>query len=316
MIEAARLQSRFGERLTLTGPDLELLAERLIALEMRMPERVTVDEVAQTVAPGWDVRALLGTARRTVSIAWPDRGVTFERLDLVRLAHDNEPARVADVLARLRDLPFTVAVGGPHYTVWGFGGSALPYQGPSVPPHGWLGWMIAFKGEGHRQLLSRRWLQWAPARVIEQGDLTLVQFHDLDVDAKQALEQAKPGHEWLARGFLDPRTRPGISGNLLYSPKERSARIVVDGRDPSERELDVACWLRSFRGEADGGAIDRMIYVFIEPERARRALHALWLRECECWTFVDGAEVRLDADYAPEPPPRPAWVQRLDAAGP
>jgi hypothetical protein len=32
---------------------------------------------------------------------------------------------------------------------------------------------------------------------------------------------------------------------------------------------------------------------------ARRHLHEFWLRDCECWAFVDGFERRLDEETRP-----------------
>jgi hypothetical protein len=42
--------------------------------------------------------------------------------------------------------------------------------------------------------------------------------------------------------------------------------------------------------------------VFIQESEARQNLYELWLREIECWTYLDGVETRIDEDYSPPPP--------------
>ena len=57
------------------------------------------------------------------------------------------------------------------------------------------GWGCAFRGRGHDRLVSRRWLDFGPWRVLRRpGDLTLVQFHDLNADAATAALQIGRAH--------------------------------------------------------------------------------------------------------------------------
>ena len=91
-------------------------------------------------------------------------------------------ATIVEGLAWIEALPFEVcSIGSIYPDEWikldgiGFGNM-----------HSSHGWACAFRGKGHDRLVSRRWLDFGPWRVIRRpGDLTLVQFHDLDVDAEK-----------------------------------------------------------------------------------------------------------------------------------
>ncbi|HJL34790.1 MAG TPA: hypothetical protein RMG95_03720, partial [Polyangiaceae bacterium LLY-WYZ-15_(1-7)] len=194
-----------------------------------------------------------------------------------------------------------------------------------------LGWGAFFQGEGHRELVSRRWLAHGPWRVLEgANDTTLVQFHDLAASAEEALEQARPGHEWLmggdeshARGYVSDRKnglgmenaqRSMHAARAMYVAADQTLRIVVQGREVPESELFHACYVRAHGVPPEGKPVSAVRYVFPERRAAEAHLPALWLRELECWTFDEaGEELRLDEGFHLEPPPPPAWVQPLDA---
>ena len=57
--------------------------------------------------------------------------------------------------------------------------------------------------------------------------------------------------------------------------------------------------------------VEEIHYVFMEPERGRRNLHALWLRGLGCKIIEDGEERRLDLDYDPPRPAPPEWAKNL-----
>jgi hypothetical protein len=58
---------------------------------------------------------------------------------------------------------------------------------------------------------------------------------------------------------------------------------------------------------------DSVAYIFTESEEAARAhLHDLWLRELECWAFIDHLQTRIDLDYHPTPN-KPEWVRQPEA---
>ena len=190
-----------------------------------------------------------------------------------------------------------------------------------------LGWGAFFQGEGHRELVSRRWLAHGPWRVLEgANDTTLVQFHALEASAEEALKQARPGHEWLMGGDDQPG---GLASNTwadvenaqrhlgqaraMYVHADRTLRIVVQGREVSPMEMLSACHARTHGVPPEGKPVSAVRYVFPERRAAEAHLPALWLRELECWTFDEaGEELRLDEGFHLEPPPPPAWVQRLD----
>jgi len=203
------------------------------------------------------------------------------------------------------------------------------------------GWMCAFRGEGHDSLVSRRWLDHGPWALIrdEEHDISLILFHDPDErDPYIQAEQALPGHIRMGNhdegGFIregvDPETgafratggyrfRNDLQG--IYVAADRTFRIIVTGRDVSQREmLDAAAYRLHQRDDPDH-PVDNVAFIFMEAERAHAHLHQLWLRELQCRTIVAGEEVRLDADYHAEPPTPPEWVQhwrarqRADDAG-
>jgi hypothetical protein len=191
------------------------------------------------------------------------------------------------------------------------------YSAPSFSrrhfPHGWG---CAFKGAGYKNLVSRRWLEFGPWMLkLGRNDLSLVQFHALDASAREALAQAKPGHKTMGiddeGGFLQ---RPYVFETTLsglYSPQEQILRVVVLGRELTPVELLDACAARQQGALTENQPLRQVAYFFPRPNDARRQLHALWLRELECWTVIDGIEQRLDTAYHPSPV-LPGWAGTLD----
>jgi hypothetical protein len=162
-------------------------------------------------------------------------------------------------------------------------------------------------------------LDFGPWRVLRgPGDTTLVQFHELGVDAATALEQVAPSHALMGQsrdggGMVGGYGFVTITGE--YWPAERLFEIhVCEPREITSQEINEALCIRTDRHhEHKGSPVERVAYVFASPTLAEPHLHALWLRELEVWAFRDGQKVRLDLDYVPMLPLRPAWVQRLEA---
>jgi len=262
---------------------------------------------------------------------------------------DFELTDVQSVMRTIAHLPWTLAVFPQIYPKWR-DESGNKYYPPGFRGFHFLhGWACAFKGEGHNRLVSRRWLEFGPWRLLrdETNDISLVQFHDINADPATALEQAKPGHERM--GFSDkggfirrdyilelqesesedatvvvsPDGKDVTRGQLfaklnykhfpqgLYNSGERKLEIVFVDRELPERELLECCIMRYFQDLGEDQPIDKVAYVFIVPEEAQQHLHQLWLRELECWTFPEGLKVRFDTDYHPVPHP-PEWVRRLE----
>jgi hypothetical protein len=301
----------------LTGPELPAL---LRALPGRLvpktpPSALSVGYEPRRFGADWLEKDVL-RGGETALAEWKDAAghfLTWHPDTLVK--GGGRHARDAQaVLTLLAGLPFTVASFCAIHPEWDAG--EPPYSAPSFAdlhfPHGWA---CAFRGEGHSRLVSRRWLDFGPWRVLRgAGDTTLVQFHDLGADAVTALAQAKPGHERMGisdtGGFIPPGHLRTHELRGLHDAKEGVLRIIVHGRDVSQEEMLDACSTR-LEAELDGQPAPRRVaYVFMEPSRARAHLHELWLRELECWTVDLGREVRLDRDYRPTPT-KPDWVKAL-----
>jgi hypothetical protein len=196
------------------------------------------------------------------------------------------------------------------YPRWGFGRSHLLH-----------GWGCAFRGAGHDRLVSRRWLDFGPWRVLRRpDDTTFIQFHDLDItDPAEAYAQAAPGHERMGNsatgGYLQ-HNLDWIIGEVkgLYVEQHRTLEMVVGPRiEVSQEDMLSLCALRlQHRLEPPASnRIDHVAYIFTDRADAEAHLHEIWLRELQCW-YIDGhGKHRLDADYHPVPNP-PAWVKKPD----
>ncbi len=221
------------------------------------------------------------------------------------------------VLDYIRNLDWQVATFNSIHPEWG---SDFDYYAPGFgSPLGILGWGCAFKGEGHNRVVSRRFLQFNPWRVIrdEEHDITLIQFHDLEADAKTALEQARVGHEILGDpytgGFIQKNysvNNPDFSG--LYSSEEKMLRFVIADREITKAEMLDACAIRLYQLLGKDQPVERLAFVFAySSEFAKPYLHDLWLREIEVWAIDKGIEHRLDLDYKPILE-KLAWVVALE----
>ena len=300
--------------LTVSGADALALAQALAArreFSDAPPDALTVGDRKVTQRDDW--RGRMQEDGPTVRASWGDLMQTFFEYmpsHPVSARVPDVPRNVEAAIALLDPLPFELAAFGALHKEWlaaytapGFGGF-----------HALLGWACAFRGAGHDRLVSRRWLEHGPWRLIKgAGDLSFVQFHDLAADAAAALEQARPGHERLgigpASGYLqdDYVFETDVKG--LYLAQERKL-VITAADDVSQRALRDACAARRQRRSDPAQPIDRIAYLFIDESLARKHLHELWLRELECWALVDGQKRRLDEGYAPAPR-EPAWVARL-----
>ena len=185
----------------------------------------------------------------------------------------------------------------------------------NLPVHGWA---CAFKGEGHNRLVSRRWLEWGPWRLIrdEAHDISFVQFHDLEADAATALEQAKPGHQRMGiedeGGFIQSHYCYDYPPKGIYISSEKRLDIVVTpGRTISQAEMLDAAAARNLGHFAQ--PVDSICYIFYDEEQAREHLHEMWLRELQVyWINMEGEKVRLDDSYDPGVPVKPDWVLELE----
>ncbi len=247
--------------------------------------------------------------------------VSWDGRDCAKVANTHFPYDVPYVLDLLRGLDFTHSA--THSAVDGWWRKAHPYPRPWIgfsDGHFGHGWLCAFSGaDGHARLVSRRWLDHGPWRVIrdEERDLTLVRFHDLEADEGTALAQAHPGH-----------VRMGISGQggfiqshfvwtgfqaTSYHPASRTLNLFVEGRDVTPFEMPQAAAVKRYQPH-EGRPVDRVVYTFLREAEARRHLHELWLHGLEVRYTSSGPGERfrrIDDSYEPPPYELPDWVERV-----
>jgi hypothetical protein len=279
----------------------------MLVAELPLPTSLQVDADSIDTFDSGSIQQSLLTCRHHTIALWeddPSLQISLEQPDTLRW-HGGDTMSRKQVFDWLEKLPFQVAFGGKR-PGWPQTPALLPGQ---FPP----GWLIAFKGEGHRYLVSQRWLDYAPVLVEKRGDMTLVQLHDLNADDQTALQQAEAS--WLAMGntesggFLPRNLKPKEGVNGIFDPEDGSMSVLVVGRDPTLRELQEACVARNFRGAADGSEIKKIVYLFSEPERAEKHIYDLWLRGIECHAFLQGKEVNLSAGYQAPQPEKIPWIK-------
>ena len=303
--------------LGLMGSDLEAVFRALDARRFhadRLPSTLRVDSREREPSPDW-VEKWLPRCEESIVAYWARADANYFLIyhrGKIVLASFPFPRDVGATLDLLSALPFTIASFDTIHLAWE--DAQPPYIAPSFSRlHFRHGWACAFKAEGHNRLASRRWLDHGPWRTLRAAaaDTTLVQFHDLGANAADALEQAAPGHQRMgitaAGGFIqfDYVYRHELKG--FYEPAERLLKIIVHGREVSQREMLDACAARLQQALGDSQPLERIAYIFLEEHVARAHLHELWLRDLECWTIIEGDQVRLDTDYHP-PPQKPEWV--------
>jgi len=319
------------------GPDLRAIARAVLGWPTfegaRTPRRYTLGDRREQPPADWK-QALIEAGEGSAFLS-PEGAPTREECRIgiaagvtVTVFAPGAFDTAADVARLVADVPFTVATFGDvfrdewreiEHPTYGFANS-----------HTRLGWGCAFKGAGHDRLVSRRWLDFGPWRVMRcPGDMTIVQFHDLTLsDAADALAQALPGHERMGisdiGGFIQGPSAAGrgikyvVAEKLpegLYDAATRTLEVVVPpGRTISQGEMQDACAYRLNKRHDKAKPIERIAYVFIDEENASAHLHELWLREFEVWTVEGGEKRRIDLDYNPKPNP-PEWVRSLQGRG-
>lgn len=312
--------------LTVSGVTNAEIGSRFIELVGRagtLPKELYVDE--KEPPTNSSLEELLSKSKREFYALWPDASsrnrdrnsvsICAEEPAAIRIA--NYFTRAEEVLSLIEELPGTLFA---MNSVW-------PDEWPddrTVRRYGFgnghtdLGWGCAFKGEGHDRLVSRRWLDYGPWRVLRgKNDTTLIQFHDLSLGPEESFAQARIAHDRMGisrqGGFIQ---RPVVYFNELkglYDAATRTFKMVVHGRELSQAEmLDAATYGIEMRTDPKT-PIDHVAYVFIEEAEAQKHLHELWLRGLQCIAIRNGAELRLDEAYHPTPDP-PDWVKALDPA--
>jgi hypothetical protein len=306
-------------QVSLAGPDLQDLFRRVEASHELFSGAVTflsVDDQAREVSLDW-LERWLPRCRRNVFARHGESFESFLDYSKDHVVKASAPAadyNAARILKWLEGLPFSVASFGAIYSAWDFRDN---FPGPSFADlHFPLGWACAFQGLGHRRLVSRRWLEFGPWRLIRgRNDTSLVQFHDLNADSDTAFAQARPGHERMgisdSGGFLQSNYVYTYPVEGIYETEQRRLKILIHGRPVSQLEMTDACAARVNQALGPDRPLNSIAYVFADPDEAAAHLKELWLRELECWTFTQGREVRIDVDYSP-PNDRPEWAHPVE----
>jgi len=301
---------------SLKGPEAEAIVRELLSVGWvpeGAPEMVRINYEVQKPTADW-LSANLGKAKHIYGMYEDDSMLDCEHDGLVGFQRIGVELDDPATLLALGRLPFEVAALGMVYNEWfdpQLGWDPPGFSDGHVP----LGWACGFKGAGHDRLVSRRWLDHGPWRVVRQeGDVTWVVFHDLAADPVLALEQAAPGHARMGisdeGGFIqsDFVYKENIKG--VYDLETRLLRVpIANPLVPSRKMLEMAAVKQDPRMRTEQ-PIDQVAFVFIREEDAHANLHEIWLHGLECWALVKGVHVRLDADYHPQPHP-PAWVEAL-----
>lgn len=313
---------------SVAGPQPRDIARQVVdypAFAGALPLCLWINDEEEPVVPQWKQRLLSGTTTSWARLnAFED--TQFHQIairaksDLVTFSIRDGFSTVEEALALVEPLPFELTVFGSIFRQWAKEDYDRFGVGRSMVDHGWG---CVFRGKGHDRLVSRRWLDFGPWRVLRRPkDTTFIQFHDLAItDPAEAYEQAKAGHERMGNSPIGGYIQSYIEGLLkgvgdgLYIAESRLREIVVaPGIEVSQGQMLCNAALRLYYrlNPSAQQPVDRIAYVFMDMDDARAHLHELWLRELECWAFNDhGQKVRLDLDYHPTPNP-PDWVKRLD----
>jgi hypothetical protein len=314
---------------TIEADNYEKLLNDLIATSLPFskssPNILHKDHDDEKADKNWVKRVLEWVeSKHPVSISWGKQyegDIIYYQIDSpMSLGFENFDLLKFEFLKIFKELSFEIISIGDVYSEW----LDIEYNTLGFSDgHSTLGLGCAFQKLGHQRIVSRRWLEYGPFLVTrdEERDISLIQFHDLEADAMTALEQAKPGHEWM-------RGRKGVGGfiqrdyNLLsddfaplYEADSKTIKIVVYGRAVTKAEMLDACATRYWQLLGEDKPVERAAFVFMDEKEARANLFELWLHELECWTIIQGIETRLDLDFVPPAPVKPDWVLNVQARG-
>lgn len=256
----------------------------------------------------WLDRLVAGIGK-TPSASWNGMLDSFSiERDAVRgLTHEFE-LEPPSLVRRLGRIPFTVASFATFHD-WS-------YRSPSFGDlHYRLGWGCAFQGTGHGRLVSRRWLETGPSRILRgPNDTTLVQLHDFSLGLEDARAQAQGTHADLMAGFITDRHEFKSKLSGLHKGNDRSLVFVIHGRVVSAQEMFDAAAARLLQPFGSEKPIEKVVYVFIDRVAADAQMPALWRYGHHVHLIGDdGVERRIDDTYVPRLE-RPAWTHG-DAAG-
>jgi hypothetical protein len=308
---------------SIEGDDPEKLMHEIansVLFGGNLPIEMRIDNQPYEVDENW-IRKTLKECEIMSHATWSEKWnyISYDIDGVIKVSVPEFNGNAHSVLELLAPLSWTLVSFSTLHKKW-YAKEKNYFGCPFESGHFHLGWGCAFKGKGHDQLTGRRWLVQGPwLNMRGEHDTTLIQFHDLNADADTAFEQANAAHKRMSSrdigGFIraDYEYKHKLKG--LYYETDRRFRVIVIDREVSQREMLDA---RARVVRQDAGAdtpLDNVAYTFVEGEAAaRKYLHELWLHGLECWTIIEGREVRLDLDYR-YPPAKPEWVQRMLAEG-
>ncbi len=284
------------------------------------PTELTIDSKNVPVSEDW-LKSVESSQGGQADIEWgPDHFVAyFDSTDVTRIRSAGFHFSPSIFLELLSSMTFEIGATAALRDAWNeeppWGDYLAEGFADMHVPHGWG---CFFQGSGHDRLVSRRWLDYGPWLCMRAPrDTTLVIFYDPNADGPEAYEQARVGHSRMgisdSGGFLQTDYYPRTDLSGIYDAEEKTLRRIVHDRSIGEVELLDVCALRLEKRSDNAEPIENIAYVFTTEEHARKHLHELWLREIQCWAFIDGEEIRLDEDYTPPPPDKPQWVKDLEA---
>ncbi|MEA5415868.1 hypothetical protein [Synechococcus sp. BA-132 BA5] len=239
-----------------------------------------------------------------LSVTWGEDAILqYSRArDHLTLHRSRCEVSAESLVALLRDMPFEACTTSTLDPSWWQGHDSI---------HGWA---FAIKGEGHR-LVSQRVIDRGPWRLHRDGDLTVFQFHDLDVDEGTALAQAAPGHALLAPmwqgGHYAGQSWAFKSNAYDYKPQfyeratQTSVLLIHEGEAP-RRTIGIAAGSRIHQLFTE--QVSRVRIVYMDEEAAKRQLEMLWLYSIESYAMTGKGEIRIDAGYVPLEVDLPSWV--------
>jgi hypothetical protein len=306
-------------KFSIQGDDVEKLVNEIVDSPLfsgNLPIKIRIDNEPYDVEKSW-IRNTLDKHKIMILAKWDERShfISYDGEDVIKVGAPEFPNDARSVLELLAPLSWTLISFDSLHNEW-YAKEKNYFGCPFESGHFPLGWGCAFKEKGHDQLTGRRWLvQGSWLNMRGEHDTTLIQFHDLNADADTAFEQANAAHARMSSrnigGLIRANYEYKFNSKGLYSETDHKLRIIVVDREVSQREMLDARALVVRQDAGQDTPLDNVAFIFVEGETvANKYLHELWLHGLECWTFIDGREVRLDLDYRPTPV-KPEWVRRV-----
>lgn len=296
--------------ISFSGKDYrKLFQEVLVLFKNRPPNTIRFDYENFEL---FSIENALNKYKTELFIKWDNYGsirIIRDKVLLLNLIQFD--TSVEKTLKLLEYLSFEIASFGSLYEEWFYPDTfyAAPSFGNGHIPHGWA---CAFKGDGYKRLVSRRWLDFGPWKQFFGGNnIQLVQFHQLGVSSEIALSQCMTAHQLMGisseGGFIQDNYVYKYYNRGIYDFNQKIIKIIVHGGEITERQLLDACAAKYYGVLSSQMPVNNVAYVFMDENKARERLHSIWLHNLECRTIKNGKEIVLNNSYFPSPK-KPDWV--------